>query len=189
VADLAATRLIAQSCERCGLCRTRTHVVFGGTNGYRDVRAELMIVGEAPGAEEDADGLPFEGAAGRKLTRLLAEAGLSRTGAYLTNVVKCRPPANRRPHMDEIAQCWDYLDTQIALVRPRVILALGSTAVRRLLGPQAFVGTSRGRGHLLGQAFVVATYHPAAMNRKKGRKELVRDDFGLAKRLLDRAWE
>ena len=147
---LASIRLSAQSCQRCELWITRKHVVFGGTNGYRDVRADLMIVGEAPGAEEDAEGRPFEGAAGRRLTKLLAEAGLGRSQAYLTNVVKCRPPGNRRPHLSEIAKCWDYLDAQIALVRPRVIVALGSTAVRRLLGPSAFVGTSRGPGHFLG---------------------------------------
>jgi DNA polymerase len=161
------------------------HVVFGGTDGRRDVRADLMIVGEAPGADEDATGLPFVGAAGRNLTRLLAEAGLDRTKCYLTNVVKCRPPANRRPHPSEVAKCWDYLDAQIALVRPRVILALGSAAVRRLLGPGTFVGTSRGSGHPRGECAVVATYHPAALNRKRGRKDQVRDDFALAKRLLD----
>jgi uracil-DNA glycosylase len=185
VADLASRRLSAASCQACDLWTTRTQVVFGGTNGYRDVSAHLMVVGEAPGAQEDAEGRPFVGAAGQKLTRLLSEAGLDRTEAYVTNVVKCRPPANRRPNLDEVARCWDHLDAQIALVRPRVILALGSTAVRRLLGPGAFVGTHRGAGHFHGECAVVATYHPAALNRKRGRKEQVRDDLALAKRLLD----
>jgi uracil-DNA glycosylase family 4 len=185
VADLAARRLSAASCQACDLWKTRTQVVFGGTNGYRDASSDLMIVGEAPGAQEDAEGRPFVGAAGRKLTGLLAKAGLDRTQAYVTNVVKCRPPANRRPHLDEIARCWDYLDAQITLVHPRVIIALGSTAVRRLLGPGAFVGTHRGPGHFLGECAVVATYHPAALNRKRGRREQVRDDLTLAKRLLD----
>ncbi|MGA3031386.1 MAG: uracil-DNA glycosylase [Candidatus Limnocylindrales bacterium] len=185
MANLAAVRLSAEACQRCDLWKTRKHVVFGGVDGYRDIEADVMIVGEAPGAEEDAEGLPFEGAAGRKLTRVLAEAGLDRRAAYLTNVVKCRPPGNRRTHPGEIAQCWDYLDAQIALVRPRVIVALGSTATRRLLGPRAHVGTSRGPGHFSGDCPVVATYHPAALNRKKGRRDLVLGDLTLAKRLLD----
>jgi uracil-DNA glycosylase family 4 len=185
VATLPAIRLSAQSCRRCDLWKTRKNVVFGGVDGYRDIRADLMIVGEAPGEEEDAIGLPFEGAAGRKLTTLLAETGLDRRDAYLTNVVKCRPPGNRKPHPSEIAECWGYLDAQITLVRPRVIIALGSTAVHRLLGPSAHVGTSRGPGHLLGDRPVVVTYHPAALNRKKGRKDMVLGDLALAKRLLD----
>jgi uracil-DNA glycosylase len=187
VANLTAVRLRAQSCQGCELWETRKQVVFGGVDGYRDIRADLMIVGEAPGAEEDSVGLPFEGAAGRRLTTLLAQAGLDRRGAYLTNVVKCRPPGNRRPHPREIARCWDYLDAQIALVHPRVIVALGSSAVQRLLGPGAKVGTSRGPGHATAGCHVVATYHPAALNRKKGRKDLVLGDLALAKLLLDEA--
>lgn len=185
MANLAAVRLSAESCQRCDLWRTRKHVVFGGVDGYRDIGADLMIVGEAPGPEEDAEGLPFEGAAGRRLTRVLEEAGLDRTRAYLTTVVKCRPQDDRNAHPGEIARCWDYLDAQIALVHPMVIVALGSTAVRRLLGPRAQVGTSRGPGNRLGDCAVVATYHPAALNRKKGRRDLVLADLRLVKRLLD----
>lgn len=112
-------------------------------NGYRGIRADLMLVGEGPGAEEDAQGLPFVGAAGKSLDALLAQSGLDRKAAYITNVVKCRPitlhegqpPTNRAPAPSEIAACWEYLESQIALVRPRVIVALGITAVVRLRIP------------------------------------------------------
>jgi len=193
--SLAAVRLNAQSCQSCDLWKTRRHVVFGGANGHRDIRADLMIVGEAPGEEEDASGRPFEGAAGRKLAHLLEEVGLDRTTTYLTNVVKCRPihvleggaPVSRTPYPRQVAACWDYLDAQIALIRPRVIVALGGTAVRRLLGPHAHVGTSRGPGQSLDGCPVVATYHPSpvSLNRRKERKSMLRDDLCLARQLLD----
>src|ERR1035437_10156960 len=195
--ELASGRMSAEGCQWCPLARSRNAVVFGGGDGYRVIRADLMIVGEAPGAEEDAEGMPFLGAAGKKLDRLLQEAGLDRKSAYITNVVKCHPtreredhpPTNRAPEPNEIAACWNYLDSQITLVRPRVIAALGVTAVARLLGPGAQVGASRGRGHFHGGIPVVATYHPspASLNRQPGRRAMVLEDLSLAKRLLDRA--
>ncbi len=129
-----------------------------------------MIVGEAPGEEEDVTGLPFEGVAGRQLTKLLDQAGLDRSTAYLTNVVKCRPMTaapdgsivNRRPHPSEIASCWDYLEAQIRLVRPNVILALGATSTARLLGPCARIGASRGRGRAHEDCAVVVNPPPIA---------------------------
>ena len=184
-------------CQRCPLARTRDKVVFGGTSGYRDIRADLMIVGEAPGEEEDATGLPFEGAGGGQLTKLLDQAGLDRTTAYLTNVVKCRPMAttpdgsivNRRPHPSEIASCCDYLEAQIRLVRPKVILALGATSTARLLGPGARIGASRGKGHAHENCAVVVTYHPSpvSLNRQPGRRAMVLEDLVLAKHLLEGA--
>jgi uracil-DNA glycosylase family 4 len=191
---LASVRMSAESCQRCPLAQTRCRVVFGGVNGYRGIRADLMLVGEGPGAEEDAQGLPFVGAAGKSLDALLAQSGLDRKAAYITNVVKCRPitlhegqpPTNRAPAPSEIAACWEYLESQIALVRPRVIVALGITAVVRLLGAGSQVGTSRGRGHFHGPIPVVATYHPSpsSLNRRAGRRERVVEDLALAKRLL-----
>jgi len=192
---LASVRMSAEGCQRCPLARTRDKVVFGGVDGYRGIRADLMIVGEAPGAEEDAEGMPFLGAAGQKLDVLLAEAGLDRESAYITNVVKCRPikeheghpPTNRAPEPSEIAACWNYLESQITLVRPRVIVALGVTAVARLLGPGSQVGASRGRGHFHASIPVVATYHPSpvSLHRQPGRRAMVLEDLSLAKRLLD----
>lgn len=192
---LVSVRLSAEGCHRCPLARTHNRVVFGGVDGYRDIRADLMIVGEAPGAEEDAKGMPFVGDAGQKLDVLLAEAGLDRKSAYFTNVVKCRPikereghpPTNRAPEPGEIAACWNYLESQITLVRPRVIVALGVAAVARLLGPGSQVGASRGRGHFHTSIPVVATYHPSplSLHRQPGRRAMVLEDLSLAKRLLD----
>ena len=191
---LASVRMNAESCRRCALADVRSKVVFGGVDGYRGVRADLMLVGEGPGAEEDAKGIPFVGTAGLSLEALLRESGLERKSAYITNVVKCRPamardgqaPSNRAPEPHEIASCWEYLDSQIALVRPQVIVALGVTATVRLLGPHAQVGTSRGRGHFHGAIPVVATYHPSpsSLNRRRGRREMVLDDFALVRDLL-----
>ena len=193
--ELASVRMSAEGCQRCPLASTRDKVVFGGVDGYRDIRADLMIVGEAPGAEEDTEGLPFVGAAGQKLDLLLAETGLDRQIAYITNVVKCRPikkregrpPTNRAPEPSEIAACWNYLESQITLVRPVVIVALGVTAVARLLGPGAQVGASRGRGHFDGNIPVAATYHPSplSLHRQPGRRAKVLEDLSLVKRLLE----
>jgi DNA polymerase len=195
IMELAAVRMSAEGCQRCPLARTRDKVVFGGVDGYRDIRADLMIVGEAPGADEDAEGMPFLGAAGQKLDVLLAEAGLDRKSTYITTVVKCRPikereghpPTNRQPEPSEIAACWDYLESQITLVRPRVVVALGVTAVARLLGPGAQVRASRGPGHLHGNIPVVATYHPSplSLHRQPGRRAMVLEDLSLAKRLVE----
>jgi uracil-DNA glycosylase len=193
--SLASVHMTAERCQLCALAQTRGKVVFGGVNGYRGLRADLMLVGEGPGAEEDAEGLPFVGAAGKSLDALLEQCGLDRKAAYITNVVKCRPikqsdgqlPTNRAPEPNEIAACWEYLESQIELVRPRVIVALGITAVVRLLGPGSQVGTSRGRGHFHGPIPVVATYHPSpsSLNRRPGRRERVIEDLVLAKCLLD----
>jgi uracil-DNA glycosylase len=193
--ELAWVRMSAEGCQCCPLSLTRDKVVFGGVDGFRDIRADLMIVGEAPGAEEDTEGLPFVGAAGQKLDLLLAEAGLDRHSAYLTNVVKCRPiegredrpPTNRAPDPSEIAACWNYLESQITLVCPQVIVALGVTAVARLLGRGAQVGASRGRGHVHDNIPVVATYHPSplSLHRQPARRAIVLEDLSLAKLLLD----
>jgi DNA polymerase len=155
----------------------------------------LMLVGEGPGAEEDAQGLPFVGAAGKSLDALLEQSGLDRKAAYITNVVKCRPvtrhegqpPTNRAPAPSEIAACWEYLESQITLVRPRAIVALGITAVVRLLGPGSQVGASRGSGHFHDLVPVVATYHPSpsSLNRRAGRRARVVEDLRLVRRLLD----
>ena len=193
--EFASVRMSAEGCQCCPLACTRDKVVLGGVDGYRDIGADLMIVGEAPGAEEDAAGMPFVGAAGQKLDVLLAEAGLDRKSAYITNVVKCRPikaregrpPTNRAPEPGEIAACWNYLESQIALVRPRVIVALGVTAVARLLRHGSKVGASRGRGHLHGDIPVVATYHPSplSLHRQPEREAMVLKDLTLAKGLLE----
>jgi len=178
---LAFVGEIASVCERCPLAGSRTRVVFGAG----DPVADLMIVGEAPGADEDATGLPFVGDAGRALDGLLDGAGLHREDAYVTNVVKCRPPANRPARQAEVAACAPYLDLQLALVRPRVILAVGASAARRLTGLTTPLERLHGDPHPVGRYTVVPTFHPSSFNRRRGRQDQAGADVGAARRALD----
>lgn len=154
-------RSLALGCVRCRLCETRTQVVFG--EGSTD--AELVVVGEAPGADEDRTGRPFIGRAGKLLDRLLASVGFERDQVYICNVIKCRPPGNRNPQPDEVATCSPYLRRQIELVGPRAILAVGAFAAQTLLETDAPIGRLRGGRHTAHGVPLVATYHPAALLR------------------------
>jgi len=178
---LAFVAEIASACERCPLAGSRTRVVFGVGNPA----AELMIVGEAPGTDEDARGLPFVGDAGRALDGLLDGAGLRREDAYVTNVVKCRPPANRPPRQREVAACAPYLDLQLALVRPRVVLAVGASATGRLTGLATPLDRLHGDPHPVGQYTVVPTFHPSSFNREQGRRTQAGADVRAARSALD----
>jgi uracil-DNA glycosylase family 4 len=150
-------------CTRCGLATTRTQTVF--SRGSPE--AQLCFVGEAPGADEDAQGLPFVGRAGQLLDRMIAAMGLSpEKDAYVCNILKCRPPGNRRPEPEEIATCIPYLHEQLALIRPRVIVALGNTAVAALLDTKLGITRVRGQWKLYrGQVLVMPTYHPSYLLR------------------------
>src|SRR3954463_15458936 len=141
IAELAALAGVAAACTRCRLSEGRTKVVFGSGNPA----AELMFVGEGPGAEEDRQGLPFVGAAGALLNRIIQAIEKTRDQVYIANVVKCRPPGNRDPQPDEVSTCRGYLDKQIALVRPRVLVALGKVAAQTLLGNDSPIGRMRGQ--------------------------------------------
>jgi DNA polymerase len=155
-------RACAAGCLACPeLAASRTSVVFGQWPRGADV----LLVGEAPGAEEDAAGEPFVGRSGRLLDRLLAEAGLDRGRVAVTNVLKCRPPGNRPPRPAEVANCRTWLDRQIALVGPLVVVALGATATAALLGRDAKVTKVRGEERVVDGRVVVATYHPSAALR------------------------
>ena len=145
-------------CTWCRLHRGRLHAV----PGEGPSRAQIVLVGEAPGAEEDRQGLPFRGAAGKVLDEALARAGIPRSRVFVTNAVKCRPPGNRKPKGEEVAACRPYLLAQLGAIRPRVIVALGQTAVRDLLGPVPLARV-RGRWRSFGGVPVLATYHPAAV--------------------------
>ncbi len=151
------------SCTRCGLAATRTQTVFARGNP----EAKLCFVGEAPGADEDAQGLPFVGRAGQLLDRMISAMGLSPEGdVYVCNILKCRPPGNRRPEPDEIATCIPYLHEQLALMRPRVIVALGNTAVLALLDTKLGITKLRGQWKLYrGHTLVMPTYHPSYLLR------------------------
>jgi uracil-DNA glycosylase len=176
----------ASVCTRCPLAETRTNVVFGSGNAD----AELMFVGEAPGAEEDRQGLPFVGRAGGLLTELLEGIGLSRGEVWITNVLRCRPPGNRDPQPIEIESCQPYTHRQVELIEPRVIATLGNFATKLLTGSR--VGISRVRGQpqlreIAGRTvFLMPLFHPAAALRTPSVAELLREDFGKLRELLER---
>ena len=176
-------RLQAQvsQCTACELHRQRTQTVFGV--GNHD--AEWMIIGEAPGADEDRKGEPFVGRAGKLLDAMLLAVGLQREQVFIANIVKCRPPNNRDPRPEEIQQCLGYLQQQIALIKPRVILAVGAVAARTLLDSHAPVGRLRGRCHHYGEAAIplVVTYHPAYLLRSPAQKRKAWQDLQLARQV------
>jgi DNA polymerase len=177
------------TCSACGLCKTRTQTVFGV--GHE--RAHWMIVGEAPGEQEDLRGEPFVGPAGRLLDRMLQALALTRQPAdpqqqvYIANALKCRPPRNRNPEPAELAQCIPYLERQVALVQPRVVLAMGRIAVQALLGSDEPIGRLRGRVHEWQGRPLVVTYHPAYLLRQPTEKARAWADLCLAAEALDRA--
>ena len=170
-------------CIQCGLAETRTQVVFG----VGDPRARLMFVGEAPGKNEDLQGEPFVGAAGKLLDTLLGEIGLQRAEVYIANVLKCRPPGNRDPRPDEIDSCKGYLREQIRLIEPEVVMTLGNFATKLLLKTETGITRLRGQAHpwWLG-AQLVPTFHPAAALRSGDRvTNQMREDFTLVRSILD----
>jgi DNA polymerase len=145
-----------------------------------------MLIGEGPGAREDATGRPFVGPAGKLLDEILAAIGISRQSVFIANIVKCRPPQNRKPLPDEVAACLPYLHRQIALIAPKVIVALGGTAAESLLGVRKSIGELRGAVHALDGIPVIVTYHPAALLRNPNWKKPTWDDVRIARQLLDR---
>jgi len=176
-ADLEALALAASTCRRCGLCETRSRAVFASG----DPRARLMLVGEAPGAEEDRQGLPFVGPAGELLNKILEAIGLRRDEVYVANVVKCRPPGNREPQPDEVAACRYYLDSQIDLVRPALLVALGRVAGQSLLGRDSSLARMRGDWHEVRGIPLRVTYHPAALLRNAAYKRPTWEDMQLVR--------
>ncbi len=166
------------ACRRCDLCESRTRTVFG----VGDHAADWMIVGEAPGAEEDRQGEPFVGAAGQLLDQMLRAVGLDRGQVFIANTLKCRPPGNRDPHADELAACRPFLARQIELVQPRLLLVVGRIAAQALLASDLPIGRLRGRVHdLPGLGIpVVATYHPAYLLRSPEQKRRAWQDLVLA---------
>ncbi len=181
-AEYDALRATALACSRCRLAEGRTQVVF--SDGTPE--GSVMVVGEAPGANEDRTGLPFVGAAGQLLDLLLASVDLSRrTSVYICNVIKCRPPGNRNPRADEIAACSPYLRRQIELVRPEVILAVGTFAAQFLSGSDRPIGELRRTVHSYEGTPLVVTYHPAALLRNPGWTRSMWEDLQVLRRVLD----
>lgn len=172
-ADLSAMAAVVAGCTRCRLCEGRNKVVFGTGNP----EADLMFIGEGPGAEEDRQGLPFVGAAGELLTRIIQAIEMTRDEVYIANVVKCRPPGNRDPQSDEVAACRGYLERQIALVQPKAIVALGRVAAQTLLGTDSPIGRMRGQWFRVQGTPTMVTYHPAALLRNPALKRPTWEDM------------
>jgi DNA polymerase len=185
--DWEALARRVRSCTACELAATRTQTVFGvGDHGAR-----WMLIGEAPGAEEDRQGLPFVGRAGQLLTSMVRATGWSRDQVFIANILKCRPPNNRDPRPEEVAHCEGYLHRQVALLRPAVILCLGRIAAQNLLKVEAPLKALRGRTHSYGPAGtpVVVTFHPAYLLRNPADKRRAWEDLRLVLRLLEEAGE
>jgi DNA polymerase len=178
-AQWAELRQAVSDCRACSLCESRKQTVFG----VGDRKASWMIIGEAPGADEDRQGEPFVGRAGKLLDAMLLAAGLRREQVFIANVLKCRPPDNRDPHQDEIAACSVHLNKQIELLGPDLILAVGRIAAQSLLQTQLPVGRLRGIRHVHAATStpVVVTYHPAYLLRKPSEKSKAWSDLRLAK--------
>ena len=174
--DWEELRACVAGCTRCELSQSRTNTVFGVGNPD----ADWMIIGEAPGAEEDRQGEPFVGRAGKLLDQMLIAIGESRESVFIANILKCRPPNNRDPKPDEAASCREYLNNQIALVRPKIILAVGRIAAQNLLGTDDPVGRMRGRSYDLDGIPLVVTYHPAYLLRSPSQKQKSWSDLCLA---------
>ncbi len=172
-ARLAEISAQVATCRLCKLCEGRNKTVFGAGNPA----AELMFIGEGPGAEEDRQGLPFVGRAGELLTKIIQAIGRTRDEVYIANIVKCRPPGNRDPQPDEVAACRPYLEEQIALVAPQSIVALGRIAAQTLLGTDAPIGRLRGRWFTVFGVPTMVTYHPAALLRNPALKRPTWEDM------------
>ncbi len=180
-ASLDAAAAMIHGCTRCGLCESRTNAVPGEGPGD----APLVVVGEGPGATEDETGRPFVGRAGELLTEILAAIDLPREQVYICNVVKCRPPSNRKPQQDEIDACVPYLHRQLEILKPAVILAMGGTAAETLLGTRQSLGSLRNKVHEFRGTPLVVTYHPAALLRNPNWKKPTWDDVRIARQLVD----
>jgi len=167
-------------CKKCELWRTRNNVVFGAG----DPKADLMFVGEAPGMDEDLQGRPFVGKAGKLLTKIIASIGFKRENVFIGNVLKCRPPGNRNPLPTEVLTCEEYLIRQVELIKPKVICALGKFAAHALLRSDVSITKLRGKFQLYNGIKVMPTFHPAYLLRNPSGKRLVWEDMKKIKREL-----
>ena len=181
--DWTELRESVAACTQCSLHQSRTQTVFGV--GSPD--ADWMIIGEAPGAEEDRRGEPFVGRAGKLLDEMLLAVGQGRDSVFIANILKCRPPNNRDPKPEESAECRGYLERQIELLQPKIILAVGRIAAQLLLETDTPVGRLRGARHFLNETPLVVTYHPAYLLRSPSQKRKAWEDLCLARSILAEA--
>lgn len=178
--SLEAIREEIGDCIRCKLCHTRTNIVFGVGNP----KAELMFIGEAPGADEDAQGLPFVGKAGQLLTKIIEAIELKREQVYIANILKCRPPNNRDPEPDEVAACEGFLFKQIDFIRPKIIVALGKHAAQTLLRTETPISRLRGKFFNYRDSLLIPTFHPSFLLRNPSAKREVWEDMKLVRAKL-----
>lgn len=178
--DLRANEL--GDCTRCDLCRARSRIVFGEGSS----NADLMLIGEAPGKDEDRQGRPFVGRAGQLLARLLEEAGFTREQVYIANVIKCRPPENRTPELEEVLTCKPFLLQQVRIIDPKVLVLLGSVATKAFFGFEKTISRMRGQKLAHERRVVIPTYHPAFALRNPPSVETIRRDILLACEFLNR---
>ncbi len=171
--DFEELRRVNLNCQQCGLRATCKQVVFGDG----DAHAKLFLIGEGPGADEDQQGIPFVGRAGKLLDKILVAAELEREKVFISNVVKCRPPGNRLPKPDEVKVCRNYLEAQIRLIKPQIIVCLGSAASQAVIDPRARITQIRGRWLQRNGIKIMATFHPAALLRNESYKRPVWEDF------------
>ncbi len=171
----------AKQCTKCKLCKNRNNVVFGTGNK----NATLMFIGEGPGADEDIQGIPFVGKAGKLMNLAFEAIGLKREDVYIANIVKCRPPSNRNPEDDEATACLDYLRNQVILVKPKIIVLLGSVALKNILGKEYGITASRGKWVEKRGILYMPTWHPAALLRDETKKIDFIKDLKLVMKALE----
>ena len=170
-----------EHCKKCKLCMNRTNIVFGVGNE----KAEIMFIGEGPGADEDLQGIPFVGKAGQLMNKALEGLSIRREDLYIANIVKCRPPSNRVPEDEEAEACLDYLRNQVILVNPKIIVLLGSTALKNVLGKEYGITSARGTWVEKKGIYYLPTWHPAALLRDEAKKIDFWNDLKEVKRKLE----
>ncbi len=170
------------NCKKCKLCQGRNNVVIGTGNKT----ADLMFIGEGPGADEDAQGIPFVGKAGKLMNTAFQGIGIKREEVYIANVVKCRPPNNRNPEDDEARACLDYLRNQVILVKPKIIVLLGNVALKNILGKEYGITSARGKWVEKNGIMYMPTFHPAALLRDETKKIMFWKDLKEVKKAMDR---
>ena len=175
IIDFEMLREKAAGCNWCGLRENCQQVVFGSGN----TRSRIMFIGEGPGKDEDIQGIPFVGRAGQLLDKILAAADFERQDVYIANVVKCRPPENRLPRPDEVQKCRNYLEAQIRIIQPKIIVCLGSLATQTVIDPKARITQVRGKWFNRQDIMIMGTFHPAALLRNQNYKRPVWEDFKL----------